>query len=195
MLTSISPVGEHGRGQRWWLTAASYVVGSAVGGAVVGTAAGAMGRLAFGPDTGAAWRPAALAGALVAGLVLERAGRLPMLRRQVNERWLDTYRGWVYGGGFGLQLGAGVLTRVTTSLVYAVIVAAALTGSVAAGALVVGAFGLVRALPLLVLGGVDDPAELRDVHRRVAARAGMARTGTRVLQAATAALLLALVVA
>jgi hypothetical protein len=31
----------------------------------------------------------------------------PSWQRQVDERWLTTYRGWVYGAGFGFQLGAG----------------------------------------------------------------------------------------
>ena len=31
--------------------------------------------------------------------------RLPSHTRQVNEAWLDEYRGWVYGGGFGWQIG------------------------------------------------------------------------------------------
>ena len=37
-----------------------------------------------------------------------RGRRLPSWRRQVNEDWLVGYRPWVVGGGFGLQLGAGV---------------------------------------------------------------------------------------
>ena len=44
--------------------------------------------------------------------------RLPGPRRQVDERWLHRYRGWVYGVGFGFQLGFGLLTVVTTSTVY-----------------------------------------------------------------------------
>ena len=33
---------------------------------------------------------------------------LPVHHRQVNERWLDQFRPWVYGAGFGWQIGDGV---------------------------------------------------------------------------------------
>ena len=42
----------------------------------------------------------------------------PGPRRQVNERWLDEYRGWVYGLGFGAQLGLGVTTVITSAATY-----------------------------------------------------------------------------
>ena len=35
MLSSIHPLGEAGRGQRWWLTVAAHVAGSVLGGALV----------------------------------------------------------------------------------------------------------------------------------------------------------------
>ena len=41
----------------------------------------------------------------------------PFLCRQVNEAWLSKYRPWVYGGGFGWQIGAGVTTYVMTAAV------------------------------------------------------------------------------
>jgi hypothetical protein len=34
--------------------------------------------------------------------------QLPNHPRQVNERWLDQYRSWVYGAGFGWQIGVGL---------------------------------------------------------------------------------------
>ena len=34
--------------------------------------------------------------------------------------WLGRYRSWVYGLGFGVQLGAGVTTVVVSSAVYVV---------------------------------------------------------------------------
>ena len=41
--------------------------------------------------------------------------RVPGPRRQVDENWLATYRGWVYGAGFGAQLGVAFATIVTAS--------------------------------------------------------------------------------
>ena len=63
--------------------------------------------------------------------------RLPG-RRQVNEDWLVAYRSWVYGAGFGLQLGAAVATVVNTALVPLFMLAALLAGNMTAG-LVIGA--------------------------------------------------------
>ena len=54
--------------------------------------------------------------------------RLPIHRRQVNERWLDQFRPWVYGAGFGWQIGVGLATYIKTAAVYLTIVLAALTG-------------------------------------------------------------------
>ena len=37
---------------------------------------------------------------------------LPLVRRQVDDAWLARYRSWVYGGGFGWQIGVGVATYI-----------------------------------------------------------------------------------
>src|SRR3954452_20150908 len=102
MLSSISPLGERARNARWGLTVAAYLVGSLLGGALVGLLAAGVGGL-----VPAAWRasPAAaglVALAVLAGLLLDvRSGPLgvPSWHRQVDERWLSRYRGWVYGLG------------------------------------------------------------------------------------------------
>ena len=64
--------------------------------------------------------------------------RLPFHSRQVNERWLDQFRPWVYGAGFGWQIGAGLVTYIKTAALYLMIVLAALTASPAT-ALAIGA--------------------------------------------------------
>jgi len=163
MLSSISPLGERARAARWGLTVTAYVVGSLLGGTAIGAVAGAVGAAL--PRTwltspAAVWAVVAL---LLVGLVLDlRSGSQgpPSWRRQVDEAWLARYRGWVYGLGFGFQLGLGVVTIVTSSTVYATLVLAALTGSVAAGALVGAVFGVARALPVLALRRVENRGEL-----------------------------------
>ena len=70
------------------------------------------------------------------------------------------YRSWVYGLGFGVQLGLGVVTIVTTSAIYAMLLAAALSGSAAAGALIGGVFGFVRAAVVFAVAGVKRPEQL-----------------------------------
>ena len=110
------------------------------------------------PD-GWRWSPAGFVLAallLLVGLALDlRLGglSLPSWRRQVDEAWIGRYRGWVVGVGFGAQLGFGVVTIITSSTTYAVVVLAVLSGTPWAGALIGGAFGLVRALPLVLMAG------------------------------------------
>jgi len=190
MLTSISPLGERARGNRFWRTALAYAVGSLLGGTAAGTAAGALGQAA-GVDGRAAF--AALGVVAVLGVALDRARRLPTVHRQVDERWLSTYRGWVYGAGFGFQLGLGVVTIVTASTTYVALAAAGLTGSPVGGALVGATFGAARSLPLAVTARVRSTDDLARLHRRLDGAAGPVAGGTGLAQAAlgVAALLLA----
>ena len=75
-------------------------------------------------DPGLGWPCSA--SRLAAAVLLELLpGRMPGPRRQVNERWLDEYRGWVYGLGFGAQLGLGVSTVVSSAATYVAIIACA----------------------------------------------------------------------
>ena len=195
MLGSITPLGERGRGSKWWLTASAYVVGSVLGGLAMGSVFGLLGRLtvgALGVSTPA--RLVTLASGLLAGLALDlRIGglKLPTNHRQVDEEWRTRYRGWVWGLGFGLQLGTGVVTIVTTSTVYATWLAAALTGSVGGGAAVGLVFGLARALPVFSVAGVRRPDQLLRVDGVLARLAGPARRATYAAGGALAAISLA----
>jgi sulfite exporter TauE/SafE len=182
MLASINPLGERARNQRWGLTYAWYVLGSVAGGATVGGVAGVAGAGVHRLVQPAAGVIAALVvAACVAALAVDlHVGRLraPTTRRQVNENWLGKYRGWVYGVGFGYQLGLGVVTVVTTASVYLTIVLAFLTGSGWSGVIVGGAFGLARALPLLAVIGVHAPGQLRQVMRRATDQDRIAQQAT-----------------
>jgi sulfite exporter TauE/SafE len=182
MLTSISPLGERARGNRFWRTAVAYAAGSLLGGTAVGSALGALGAVAL-DDVRDAVTYGVLAAAALVGLALDVTGRLPTVHRQVDERWLTDYRGWVYGAGFGLQLGVGVVTIVTASTTYVAWIAAFLTGSLASGALVGATFGLARALPLLVTARVRTPGQLATLHRRIAGAASRVGSATRAAQA------------
>jgi sulfite exporter TauE/SafE len=92
---------------------------------------------------------------------------LPSPHRQVNEDWLDSFRGWVYGAGFGFQLGLAVVTIITSGAVHVMLAAAALTASPALGAVVGGVFGLARGLTVLTMAGVNQPTTLLDRHRHM----------------------------
>ena len=156
MLTSISPLGERARASRWWLTTTAYVVSSLVGGLALGLVAALLGSL-----VPAAWRssPAAyllVAVALLVGLLLDSgvAGRrLPTWRRQVDRTWLDRYRGWVVGVGFGTQLGSAWSPSSPVPPPTPSRCSARSPGP--GGGLWSGTFGLVRALPSAFVGRVD----------------------------------------
>ena len=187
MLTSITPLGERSRGNRWAVTTTAYALGCALGGATTGLVLGAVGAVL------PALPVLLLAGAaclLAAGADL-LPGRLPVGRRQVDEQWLGRYRGWVYGAGFGYQLGLGVVTIVASASTFAVLALALLTQSAAAGLLVGLVFGAARALPALLLRRVETWADLRAIGAGLDARARTASRATAGALAAGGALLLA----
>ncbi|MEE9416781.1 MAG: hypothetical protein V3V01_15970, partial [Acidimicrobiales bacterium] len=146
MLSSIHPLGERTRGSSWSITTTAYVFGSVVGGTTLGVLGGSLGWLVLREA-----RPEALLvvfGALAVLALLREWDlvkfALPSIHRQVDENWLLEYRGWVYGIGFGFQLGLGVVTIITTASLHLMIVAVVLGASPLLGALVGATFGLVR---------------------------------------------------
>ena len=192
MLGSISPVGEASRQQRWWLTATAYTVASIAGGAAIGVALGLLGAAVAGVVTaGVPARLVVLAVVAGAGALLDAKvvpWSVPTWHRQVDERWLTTYRGWIYGAGFGFQLGTGVATIVTSAATYAALAAAFLAFSWQGGLAVGVAFGAVRSVPLLLAGRLRSPAALHRVTRRVEAAEPTARRLTVAGQVGIAAL-------
>ena len=188
MLASIHPLGERVRRNRWWLTAAAHALASAGAGMLAGAALGSLGKLfqfGLGPllggtpsATGIRW--ALVAAVCVVAAAVDGSGRRPLwpVRRQVDDGWMARYRGWVYGAGFGFQLGLGVVTIVTTAAVPAAWLLALLTASPAAGAAAGLAFGLGRGLPVLATAGLDTPARLWSFQRRFQASEAAARWAT-----------------
>jgi hypothetical protein len=171
MLASIHPLGERARNRSWAVTVSAYLVGSAAGGAMLG---GVLGLAGLAVHRGAGLGPVLLAAlaavACLAGVALDlRLGgvRTPTVHRQVDDEWLSRYRSWVYGGGFGFQLGMGVVTIVTTASIYVVFALALLSASPGAGALIGLTFGLARGVVIMSTARVDDPVRLRQVHRRL----------------------------
>ncbi|HEX5250343.1 MAG TPA: hypothetical protein VFW14_11805 [Gaiellales bacterium] len=168
----------------------AFALAATAAGAGLGAALGAAGGLV---DLSATARTGLLAVAVAVAVAVDLVPglRAPGPRRQVNEAWLHRYRGWVYGAGFGLQLGLGVTTIVSTAAVYATGAAAFLAGSAAAGAIVGGAFGLARAATLLAAGGVHEPGALAILDRRLVAWERPARVAALVAETALIALALA----
>ena len=172
MLTSISPLGERARGHDARLSVAFYALASILGGL---TTAAVIGLIGLVLPSGS--RPVWAAVACVLAALVDLSGRVPTGHRQVDEDWLTRYRRWVYTTGFGWQLGTGVTTVVTSAATYAWLVLLVLQQSLTAALLVGAAFGLARALPLLLLRA-DSPAALRQAATQIAGRAGTARGAT-----------------
>lgn len=185
MLSSITPLSESGRGNRYWATVIWFLFGAILGGATLGVVA-ASGALVI---SAIEMSPAASAVlVLVAGLVTVASDlgvggfRLPANPRQVERTWLDRYRSWVYGVGFGWQLGVGVATYVMSASVYLMVVAAAATGRPLLAITIVTLFGFLRGLAILPAAGVRTPADLARLHRLIERFRPLSRTISVVTQ-------------
>lgn len=170
MLSSITPLTESGRGHRYWATVTWFIMGAVLGGLTLGMVAalGAFAVASLGLSTSASAGLVLLAGIVTLASDLRVGGfHLPENPRQVERTWLDRYRSWVYGLGFGWQLGVGVATFVMSASVYLTVVAAAATGEPLLAIAIVTMFGLMRGLAILPASGVRTPADLGELHRRI----------------------------
>jgi hypothetical protein len=191
MLSSLTPFGERSRGHRYGVTAAWFVVGSTAGGATLGLAAFAV--TAGASSAGALSHPAAIAlfagaSALLGAAVDARVfgNVLPVVRRQVDDRWLSRYRGWVYASGFGWQIGTGVTTYVMTSAVFVFLALAVLSAHPWAALAICAGFGAARGGAILLTTRAQDPQELRVLHKKLERAGEPVRRVAIVVQATTA---------
>lgn len=192
MLASITPLGERGRRSTWGVTVTAFALGAVVAGAAAGAILGLLGAVAGVDGASTRARVAILAGAVVVAIAIDASGRpVPGPRRQVDERWLDRYRGWVYGLGYGSQLGLGVLTVVSSAATYVALMAALLTGSAVGGAIILGCFGAVRGFTPLAAAHVRSPRELLNLHRGLERWRAPVHWGTVGLQVAILAVAVA----
>jgi cytochrome c biogenesis protein CcdA len=166
MLSSIHPLGERARGNRWTVTVSAFTIGSTATAALVGGMLGLLGS-ALGPREDLALLVVGSLAVIAGGLDL-LAIRAPGPSRQVNERWIGSLRGTVYGFGFGAQLGAGIATFVVTWGVWIVYAAEYLAASPLGGAVIGGVFGLGRAVAPLAAGWIDRPSHLTRFSRVMA---------------------------
>lgn len=170
MLSTVTPLAEAGRGHRYRWTASWYFGGALLGGATTGAVAAAASIVVRSMGLSATTVASIAAVAAVSAAALD--GRwlgppLPHHRRQVNEDWLGRYRAWVYGAGFGWQIGTGVATYIMTAGVYLVVVLAALTADPLLALLLCVAFGGFRGSMVLVGATVTTTERLRVAHERI----------------------------
>jgi MFS family permease len=188
MLSTITPMAERSRGRRWGLTATWFILGAMLGGATLGVLAvgGALAIGAVGLSTTTVLGLAAAAALVGAAMDLGIGTEMPHHRRQVDEVWLDQYRSWVYGIGFGWQIGTGLATYIMTAAVYVTVVLAALTGSPQLAMGIAVLFGLTRGLAILLGANLTDPERLRRFHRRFEELGPTVRWAVIVVQMAVA---------
>jgi hypothetical protein len=195
MLSSITPMTEAGRGNRFSVTAGWFVAGGVLGGISIGALAAlgaALVSLAD-PSDAVRWGLAAVAAVVCAGIDLGAFGiELPIFKRQVNDAWLRRYRSWVYGAGFGWQIGFGVATYIMTAGVFLTIALAVLSASPASALLIGASFGLVRGLAVYVGRTGTTPGALGHIHERLDALAPASRAAAAGSQVLAAAVLAAL---
>jgi hypothetical protein len=178
MLSTITPIGEQGRGNRFRTTATWFILGATLGGAVLGLGAALLAAIvgATGLTTTGAL---ALGAVLAAASVVADAGlfglHVPYHRRQVNELWLDDYRPWVYGGGFGFQIGLGFATYIMTSALVLLVALAALTGEPLVALALGTLFGFTRGVGVLPGARLTYPIKLAEFHRVFNARSVQSR--------------------
>lgn len=137
-----------------------WLIGHVAGGGLLGALLGWLGHVL--PE----WRTAVLvltaAVCLAYGLGHVALLRLPLpnLPRQVPRGWMCALPWNVVALGYGFQLGCAVATRITIASVYPVLALAFVLGSPVQGALILGVFGLARAiLPAVVGPWVDSPGK------------------------------------
>lgn len=125
-----------------------FALGSVVAGVLFGAFLGWLGEFLPTPVRHAA------AGAAAVSLLVRPMFLLsyqpPSSRWMVPRRWQQLGRSW-HSLLFGMCLGVGVATQVTTGTTYFVALLATATGSPLQAGALFGAFGLARAAPLLIV--------------------------------------------
>jgi hypothetical protein len=170
MLSTITPITEQARGRRYWATVPWYVLGAIAGGATLGLLAALLSLPVRALDLSSSAALAVVAVLTVVSILSDlRVGgfQLPRHGRQVDRLWLDHYRSWVYGTGFGWQIGVGLATYIVTSAVYLAVAIAALTGSPGQAMVIGTIFGTVRGLAIFLGVGATTLEALRSLHRRI----------------------------
>ena len=156
MISVVMPLGQRNRSPAFWLLRGLlYIAASTVGGALMGALMGALGGLVR------PWLPLPLAFGVLVIVALAyalhelRIWRLPHPERawQVPNEWI-VRRPLLGVVAFGLTLGTGLFTYIPFTSFYLLLAWEALLTSPTLGAALGAAYGLARALPVLVGGWV-----------------------------------------
>ncbi|UGS38083.1 hypothetical protein [Capillimicrobium parvum] len=156
MIDTLGPHGHPGGRRRTAAACAAFAVGAPLGGAITFAGLAALGALA-----GSADAPVALAVAVaiaIAAAALDATGvRIaPQLRRQVPESWRRVLPLPLAGGLYGVLLGLGFTTYLLSWALPALAAVSVAVGDVGLGLGLGIAFGVGRALPIVVLAPLAD---------------------------------------
>lgn len=167
MLASMTSLGERSRGRRWWLTYSWFALGATAGGMALAAGLIAI-RYAASPIDVSVSRPIGCALAVAIGVLVLRGVAPPTHERQVDHRWLNTYRGWVVGLGFGFQLGTGAMTRISSFAYYLLMICAGLGAPIVALIAAGLVYGGIRAASAWPGRYVRTPTDLQRLTRVIA---------------------------
>lgn len=159
MVGTITPIGDgESRRKRSLMPHWLHTLGNVAGAAGLGGLLGALGAM-LPWSAHRAQTPMAillLTGCLCLLYSLRELGLVPVpapqVHRQVPVWWQGKMRRQTVAVLYGLVLGSGLVTRVAVATLYAPVLWAVLSGRPGQGALVMSAFGLGRALPVLWFG-------------------------------------------
>lgn len=163
MIGTIIPMVYGAPGQKRKSTnAVGHLVGAVFGASLLGAVLGSIGLVLSGVGPAfIGWLAVALVSLIYAAheLALVRLP-VPEFHRQVPAAWRSSFSPRTAAGIYGLVLGAGVFTHITTATFYVACLSAVVLGDPILGATVLGAFGLGRGLPILLLvAGSRDMAD------------------------------------
>jgi hypothetical protein len=156
MVETVGLRGDPDGGRTTFAACAAFVPGAAAGGAITFGILGALGGVVHGAGGRATFIVAA-AIAIAAGLLEARGVRIvPQIRRQLPESWRWRLPLPLASGLYGVLLGLGFTTFVLSFGVWALAAISFALGSVGSGLIIGLAFGIGRAVPVVVLAPLAD---------------------------------------
>jgi hypothetical protein len=164
----VETIGLSGDGARRWTTiaaCATFLPGAVLGGMATFGVLSALGELIHGVGGRAAYL-VATAIAIAAAVAEARGVRIvPQIRRQLPERWRWTMPMPLAAALYGVLLGLGFATFVLSFGVWALAGISLALGDPGAGLVIGAAFGLGRAIPVIVVApAVDRPLGVRCIE-------------------------------
>lgn len=161
MIETIGPTGHTGGRRTTYAACATFFPGAVIGGLVTFGGLAVLGGLLFGADERLAYLVAAAIAVGAAALEARGTRIVPQIRRQLPEHWRRVMPMPVAALLYGCLLGLGFTTFVLTFGVWALAAISFAVGDPATGAAVGVAFGVGRAVPIVVLApfaGTDTGA-------------------------------------